>query len=108
MEKVVFHSSLECLPGIAVGAFVLSSLQNPAGSNSGLYGPFCRSSWLSMPVGGGRFPVQLVDRLPFGTPWASCIRTTTQDDLAPLASLFNNQAWSNEFRAGPRIGSHVE
>jgi uncharacterized membrane protein YfcA len=95
------------LPGIAVGAFILASLQ-PAWIKFATYSVIL--PLILLQAGGWRRPIQstwLVG-LPFGTALGVLYSVTTISG-PPLAILFNNQGLvKNEFRAGLALVRVVE
>jgi uncharacterized membrane protein YfcA len=97
--KRVFPILIGLLPGIAVGAFVLASLQ-PGWIKFGTYTVIL--PLILVQAAGWRRPVRstwLVG-LPFGTALGILYSVTTISG-PPLAILFNNQGLvKNEFRAG--------
>src|SRR6516225_1462139 len=97
--KKVFPILIGLLPGIAVGAFVLASLQ-PGWIKFGTYTVIL--PLILVQAAGWRRPVRstwLVG-LPFGTGLGILYSVTTISG-PPLAILFNNQGLvKNEFRAG--------
>jgi uncharacterized membrane protein YfcA len=97
--KRVFPILLGLLPGIAVGASVLASLQ-PGWVKIGTYTILL--PLILIQAAGWRRPIQStwLIGLPFGTALGVLYSVTTISGL-PLAILFNNQGLvRNEFRAG--------
>src|ERR1700720_4000984 len=97
--KKVFPILIGLLPGIAVGAFVLASLQ-PGWIKLGTYAAIL--PLILLQAAGWRRPVQFswLIGLPFGTGLGVLYSVTTISG-PPLAILFNNQGLvKNEFRAG--------
>src|ERR1700751_2207978 len=97
--KKVFPILIGLLPGIAVGAFVLASLQ-PGWIKLGTYAPIL--PLILLQAAGWRRPVRFswLIGLPFGTGLGVLYSVTTISG-PPLAILFNNQGLvKNEFRAG--------
>jgi uncharacterized membrane protein YfcA len=105
--KRVFPILIGLLPGIAVGAFVLASLQ-PGWIKLGTY--VIILPLILIQAAGWRRPIQstwLVG-LPFGTALGVLYSVTTISG-PPLAILFNNQGLvKNEFRAGLALVRVVE
>src|ERR1700731_1566785 len=97
--KRVFPILIGLLPGIAVGAFVLASLQ-PGWIKFGTYTVIL--PLILFQAGGWRRPIRStwLIGLPFGTALGILYSVTTISG-PPLAILFNNQGLvKNEFRAG--------
>ena len=97
--KRVFPILVGLLPGIAVGAFVLASLQ-PGWIKFGTYTVIL--PLILVQAAGWRRPIRLtwLISLPFGTALGVLYSVTTISG-PPLAILFNNQGLvKNEFRAG--------
>jgi uncharacterized membrane protein YfcA len=97
--KRVFPILVGLLPGIAVGAFVLTSLQ-PGWIKFGTYTVIL--PLILIQAGGWRRPIRStwLIGLPFGTALGILYSVTTISG-PPLAILFNNQGLvKNEFRAG--------
>src|SRR5882757_6340973 len=97
--KKVFPILIGLLPGIAVGAFVLASLQ-PGWIKLGTYAAIL--PLILLQAAGWRRPVRFswLIGLPFGTGLGVLYSVTTISG-PPLAILFNNQGLvKNEFRAG--------
>jgi uncharacterized protein len=97
--KRVFPILIGLLPGIAVGAFVLASLQ-PGWVKLGTYTVIL--PLILVQAAGWRRPIQStwLIGLPFGTALGILYSVTTISG-PPLAILFNNQGLvKNEFRAG--------
>jgi len=97
--KRVFPILVGMLPGIAVGAFVLASLQ-PGWIKLGTYAAIL--PLILLQAAGWRRPVRFswLIGLPFGTGLGVLYSVTTISG-PPLAILFNNQGLvKNEFRAG--------
>src|SRR5260370_2168892 len=97
--KRVFPILIGLLPGIAVGAMVLASLQ-PGWIKLGIYTALL--PLILIQAAGWRRPVRLtwLIGVPFGTALGVLYSVTTISG-APLAILFNNQGLvKNEFRAG--------
>src|ERR1700730_14312651 len=97
--KKVFPILIGLLPGIAVGAFVLASLQ-PGWIKLGTYAVIL--PLILLQAAGWRRPVRFswLIGLPFGTGLGVLYSVTTISG-PPLAILFNNQGLvKNEFRAG--------
>lgn len=97
--KRVFPILVGMLPGIAIGAFVLSSLQ-PSWIKLGTYAVIL--PLILFQAAGWRRPIRLgwLTGLPFGTGLGILYSVTTISG-PPLAILFNNQGLvKNEFRAG--------
>src|SRR3977135_1792651 len=97
--KRVFPIIIGLLPGIAVGAFVLASLQ-PGWIKFGTYTVIL--PLILIQAAGWRRPVRStwLIGLPFGTALGILYSVTTISG-PPLAILFNNQGLvKNEFRAG--------
>src|ERR1700676_1572047 len=97
--KRVFPILIGLLPGIAVGAFVLASLQ-PGWIKFGTYTVIL--PLILVQAAGWRRPVRStwLIGLPFGTALGILYSVTTISG-PPLAILFNNQGLvKNEFRAG--------
>jgi uncharacterized membrane protein YfcA len=95
----VFPILIGLLPGIAVGAFVLASLQ-PGWIKLGTYAVIL--PLILVQAAGWRRPIRspLLIGLPFGTGLGILYSVTTISG-PPLAILFNNQGLvKNEFRAG--------
>jgi uncharacterized protein len=95
----VFPIVIGLLPGIAVGAFVLASLQ-PGWIKFGTYTVIL--PLILLQAAGWRRPIQAtwLIGLPFGTALGILYSVTTISG-PPLAILFNNQGLvKNEFRAG--------
>jgi uncharacterized membrane protein YfcA len=97
--KRVFPILVGMLPGIAIGAFVLASLQ-PGWIKLGTYAIIL--PLILVQAAGWRRPIRLgwLIGLPFGTGLGVLYSVTTISG-PPLAILFNNQGLvKNEFRAG--------
>jgi uncharacterized membrane protein YfcA len=97
--KRVFPILVGLLPGIAVGAFVLASLQ-PGWIKLGTYAVIL--PLILVQAAGWRRPIRFswLIGLPFGTGLGILYSVTTISG-PPLAILFNNQGLvKNEFRAG--------
>ena len=97
--KKVFPILIGLLPGIAVGAFVLASLQ-PGWIKLGTYAAIL--PLILLQAAGWRRPVRFswLIGLPFGTGLGVLYSVTTISG-PPLAIVFNNQGLvKNEFRAG--------
>src|ERR1700687_349594 len=97
--KRVFPIIIGLLPGIAVGAFVLPSLQ-PGWIKLGTYTAIL--PLILVQAAGWRRPIRStwLIGLPFGTALGMLYSVTTISG-PPLAILFNNQGLvKNEFRAG--------
>jgi uncharacterized protein len=97
--KKVFPILIGLLPGIAVGAFVLASLQ-PGWIKLGTYAAIL--PLILLQAAGWRRPVRFswLIGLPFGTGLGVLYSVTTISG-PPLAILFNNQGLvKDEFRAG--------
>jgi len=97
--KRVFPILVGMLPGIAIGAFVLASLQ-PGWIKLGTY--VIILPLILVQAAGWRRPIRLgwLIGLPFGTGLGVLYSVTTISG-PPLAILFNNQGLvKNEFRAG--------
>src|SRR5215471_16185321 len=97
--KRVFPILIGLLPGIAVGAFVLTSLQ-PGWIKFGTYTVIL--PLILIQAAGWRRPIRStwLSGLPFGTALGILYSVTTISG-PPLAILFNNQGLvKNEFRAG--------
>ena len=97
--KKVFPILIGLLPGIAVGAFVLASLQ-PGWIKFGTYTVIL--PLILVQAAGWRRPIRStwLIGLPFGTALGILYSVTTISG-PPLAILFNNQGLvKNEFRAG--------
>jgi len=97
--KRVFPILIGLLPGIAVGALVLASLQ-PGWIKLGTYAAIL--PLILLQAAGWRRPVRLtwLIGVPFGTALGVLYSVTTISG-PPLAILFNNQGLvKNEFRAG--------
>jgi len=97
--KRVFPIVIGLLPGIAVGAFVLASLQ-PGWIKFGTYAVIL--PLILVQAAGWRRPIRStwLIGLPFGTALGILYSVTTISG-PPLAILFNNQGLvKNEFRAG--------
>src|SRR6266571_720983 len=97
--KRVFPILVGMLPGIAIGAFVLASLQ-PGWVKLGTYAIIL--PLILVQAAGWRRPIRLgwLIGLPFGTGLGVLYSVTTISG-PPLAILFNNQGLvKNEFRAG--------
>jgi uncharacterized membrane protein YfcA len=97
--KRVFPILVGLLPGIAVGAFVLASLQ-PGWIKLGTYAVIL--PLILVQAAGWRRPIRFswLIGLPFGTALGILYSVTTISG-PPLAILFNNQGLvKNEFRAG--------
>jgi uncharacterized membrane protein YfcA len=97
--KRVFPILIGLLPGIAVGAFVLASLQ-PGWIKFGTYTALL--PLILVQAAGWRRPIRStwLIGLPFGTALGMLYSVTTISG-PPLAILFNNQGLvKNEFRAG--------
>jgi uncharacterized membrane protein YfcA len=97
--KRVFPILIGQLPGIAVGAFVLASLE-PGWIKFGTYTVIL--PLILVQAAGWRRPIRLtwLISLPFGTALGVLYSVTTISG-PPLAILFNNQGLvKNEFRAG--------
>src|ERR1700732_5136960 len=97
--KRVLPILIGLLPGIAVGAFVLASLQ-PGWIKFGTYTPLL--PLILVQAAGWRRPIRStwLIGLPFGTALGMLYSVTTISG-PPLAILFNNQGLvKNEFRAG--------
>jgi len=97
--KRVFPILIGLLPGIAVGAFVLASLQ-PGWIKFGTYTVIL--PLILVQAAGWRRPIRStwLIGLPFGTALGMLYSVTTISG-PPLAILFNNQGLvKNEFRAG--------
>src|ERR1700739_4774547 len=105
--KKVFPILIGLLPGIAVGAFVLASLQ-PGWIKLGTYAAIL--PLILLQAAGWRRPVRFswLIGLPFGTGLGVLYSVTTISG-PPLAILFNNQGLvKNEFRAGLALVRVVE
>ena len=105
--KRVFPILVGMLPGIAIGAFVLASLQ-PGWIKLGTYAIFL--PLILIQAAGWRRPIQLgwLIGLPFGTGLGVLYSVTTISG-PPLAILFNNQGLvKSEFRAGLALVRVVE
>jgi len=103
----VFPIVIGLLPGIAVGAFVLTSLQ-PGWIKFGTYTVIL--PLILIQAGGWRRPIRStwLSGLPFGTALGILYSVTTISG-PPLAILFNNQGLvKNEFRAGLALVRVVE
>jgi uncharacterized membrane protein YfcA len=103
----VFPILVGMLPGIAIGAFVLASLQ-PGWIKLGTYGIIL--PLILIQAAGWRRPIKLgwSIGLPFGTGLGVLYSVTTISG-PPLAMLFNNQGLvKNEFRAGLALVRVVE
>jgi len=97
--KRVFPILIGLLPGIAVGAFVLASLQ-PGWIKFGTYTVIL--PLILVQAAGWRRPIRStwLIGLPFGTT-LGCLYSVTTISGPPLAILFNNQGLvKSEFRAG--------
>jgi uncharacterized membrane protein YfcA len=105
--KRVFPILVGMLPGIAIGAFVLASLQ-PGWIKLGTYAIIL--PLILVQAAGWRRPIRLgwLIGLPFGTGLGVLYSVTTISG-PPLAILFNNQGLvKNEFRAGLALVRVVE
>ncbi len=105
--KRVFPILVGMLPGIAIGAFVLASLQ-PGWVKLGTYAIIL--PLILVQAAGWRRPIRLgwLIGLPFGTGLGVLYSVTTISG-PPLAILFNNQGLvKNEFRAGLALVRVVE
>ena len=105
--KRVFPILVGMLPGIAIGAFVLASLQ-PGWIKLGTYAIIL--PLILVQAAGWRRPIGLgwLIGLPFGTGLGVLYSVTTISG-PPLAILFNNQGLvKNEFRAGLALVRVVE
>ncbi len=105
--KRVFPILVGMLPGIAIGAFVLASLQ-PGWVKLGTYATIL--PLILVQAAGWRRPIRLgwLIGLPFGTGLGVLYSVTTISG-PPLAILFNNQGLvKNEFRAGLALVRVVE
>jgi len=105
--KRVFPILVGMLPGIAIGAIVLASLQ-PGWIKLGTYAIIL--PLILVQAAGWRRPIQLgwLIGLPFGTGLGVLYSVTTISG-PPLAILFNNQGLvKNEFRAGLALVRVVE
>lgn len=105
--KRVFPILIGMLPGIAVGAFVLASLQ-PGWIKFGTYTVIL--PLILVQAAGWRRPIRStwLIGLPFGTALGILYSLTTISG-PPLAILFNNQGLvKNEFRAGLALVRVVE
>jgi uncharacterized membrane protein YfcA len=105
--KRVFPILVGMLPGIAIGAFVLASLQ-PGWVKLGTYAIIL--PLILVQAAGWRRPIRLgwLIGLPFGTGLGVLYSATTISG-PPLAILFNNQGLvKNEFRAGLALVRVVE
>src|SRR5882672_10289978 len=105
--KRVFPILIGLLPGIAVGAFVLASLQ-PGWIKFGTYTVIL--PLILVQAAGWRRPIRStwLIGLPFGTALGILYSVTTISG-PPLAILFNNQGLvKNEFRAGLALVRVVE
>jgi uncharacterized membrane protein YfcA len=105
--KRVFPILVGMLPGIAIGAFVLASLQ-PGWIKLGTY--VIILPLILVQAAGWRRPIRLgwLIGLPFGTGLGVLYSVTTISG-PPLAILFNNQGLvKNEFRAGLALVRVVE
>jgi uncharacterized protein len=105
--KRVFPILIGMLPGIAVGAFVLASLQ-PGWIKFGTYTVIL--PLILVQAAGWRRPIRStwLIGLPFGTALGILYSVTTISG-PPLAILFNNQGLvKNEFRAGLALVRVVE
>src|SRR6266404_6388998 len=105
--KRVFPILVGMLPGIAIGAFVLASLQ-PGWIKLGTYVVIL--PLILVQAAGWRRPIRLgwLIGLPFGTGLGVLYSVTTISG-PPLAILFNNQGLvKNEFRAGLALVRVVE
>src|SRR5215813_5521593 len=103
----VFPIVIGLLPGIAVGAFVLTSLQ-PGWIKFGTYTVIL--PLILIQAAGWRRPIRStwLSGLPFGTALGILYSVTTISG-PPLAILFNNQGLvKNEFRAGLALVRVVE
>src|ERR1700682_2501864 len=99
VSQTVFPILIGLLPGIAVGAFVLASLQ-PGWIKFGTYTVIL--PLILVQAAGWRRPIRStwLIGLPFGTALGMLYSVTTISG-PPLAILFNNQGLvKNEFRAG--------
>jgi uncharacterized membrane protein YfcA len=105
--KRAFPILVGMLPGIAIGAFVLASLQ-PGWIKLGTYAIIL--PLILVQAAGWRRPIRLgwLIGLPFGTGLGVLYSVTTISG-PPLAILFNNQGLvKNEFRAGLALVRVVE
>jgi uncharacterized protein len=105
--KRVFPILIGMLPGIAIGAFVLASLQ-PGWIKFGTY--IVILPLILFQAVGWRMPIRStwLIGLPFGTALGVLYSVTTISG-PPLAILFNNQGLvKNEFRAGLALVRMVE
>lgn len=105
--KRVFPILVGMLPGIAIGALVLASLQ-PGWIKLGTYAIIL--PLILVQAAGWRRPIRLgwLIGLPFGTGLGALYSVTTISG-PPLAILFNNQGLvKNEFRAGLALVRVVE